>query len=197
MRKSASPFVVSNAVSDTWLSTGIYPPRGPDRRFSALRRMRSESALGIPNCQICAITLWFMRSRDGVVLGVHGRIPGCSLGEEGVDHRADGETAGAAGAAFRGVGRTAPTAPSCRVSSTSAAWVSSRRGGDLQCHTAVGKAGSARPGRSRSRSRSGAKFSGGAGGWAQLVAAEGTHLLQRSRQTPCIAAMTITHGTDW
>ena len=51
-----------------------------------------ESALGIPNCQICAITLWFMRSRDGVVLGVHGRISGCSLGEEeGVDQRADDE----------------------------------------------------------------------------------------------------------
>jgi len=32
-----------------------------------------------------------MRSRDGVVLGVHGRISGCSLGEEGVDHRADDE----------------------------------------------------------------------------------------------------------
>jgi len=33
----------------------------------------------------------FMRSRDGVVLGVHGRISGCSLGEEGAGHRADDE----------------------------------------------------------------------------------------------------------
>jgi hypothetical protein len=29
MQKSASPFVISNAVGDTWLSTGIHPLRGP------------------------------------------------------------------------------------------------------------------------------------------------------------------------
>ena len=30
--------------------------------------MRSESALGIPNCRICAIARWLLRSRDGVLL---------------------------------------------------------------------------------------------------------------------------------
>jgi hypothetical protein len=40
MQSSASPFVISNAVRDMWLSTGIHPLGGPDRRF----RARSELA---------------------------------------------------------------------------------------------------------------------------------------------------------
>jgi len=40
MRRSASPFVISNAVRDKWLSAAIHALRRPDRRFRAADGLR-------------------------------------------------------------------------------------------------------------------------------------------------------------
>lgn len=46
MQSSASPFVISSAVRDTWLSTGIHPLGGPDRRLFVRRLLADHCAEG-------------------------------------------------------------------------------------------------------------------------------------------------------
>ena len=46
MQSSASSFVISNAVRDTWLSTGIHPLGGPDRRLFVRRLLADHCAEG-------------------------------------------------------------------------------------------------------------------------------------------------------
>ena len=53
MQRSASLFVISNAVSNTWPSTGIRPLRAPDRRLGAPGRCVSHCREGAPIVRFC------------------------------------------------------------------------------------------------------------------------------------------------
>jgi hypothetical protein len=54
MQSSASPFVISNAVRDTWLSTGIHPLGGPVADSELVGRWLVSCGAGGQIHQLCA-----------------------------------------------------------------------------------------------------------------------------------------------
>ena len=68
MQSSASPFVISNAVRDTWLSTGIHPLVGQIADYLLLANAPWARPNGAQNTLLCA------------AVGSHGRVPGTPRG---------------------------------------------------------------------------------------------------------------------
>src|ERR1700722_14069061 len=74
MLSSASPFVISNAVRDTWLSTGTRPLNGPDRRIFAYSWGWVPNWVPVPERSVMLALPFRGRRRPGLQLLVEQRL---------------------------------------------------------------------------------------------------------------------------
>jgi hypothetical protein len=70
MQSSGSPFVISNAVRDTWLSTGTRPLNGPDRRIFAYSSGWMPNWVPVPERPVMLALPFRGRRRPGLQLVV-------------------------------------------------------------------------------------------------------------------------------